>query len=212
MIASALPTDARFWNRIAEKYARKPVADQAAYEAKLAKTNEYLRPTDRVLELGCGTGTTAVHHAPNVAQLVASDISERMIHIAQNKARQAGVSNVDFEVASVESMVNTESTFNAVLAHSVLHLLREPEAAIHAVNRRLTPDGVFIATTACVLDFMPWFRFAAPIGRTLRVFPYVNIFGEADLLRWFAGAGFNIEHRWQPSPKSGVYLVARRAA
>ena len=45
---------ARFWDRIAARYARKPVADEAAYQKKLAVTREYLRPDMEVLEFGCG--------------------------------------------------------------------------------------------------------------------------------------------------------------
>ena len=34
----------RFWDRIAERYARQPIADEAAYQKKLEQTREYLRP------------------------------------------------------------------------------------------------------------------------------------------------------------------------
>ena len=53
-----------FWDRLAKRYARMPVADQAAYETKLEKTRAFLRPDSRVLEFGCGTGSTAILHAP----------------------------------------------------------------------------------------------------------------------------------------------------
>ena len=40
--------EARFWDRMAERYARKPVPDQQVYETKLAKTDSRLQPGDRV--------------------------------------------------------------------------------------------------------------------------------------------------------------------
>lgn len=55
-----------FWDRIADRCARKPVADEAAYQRKLEVTRGYLRPDMEVFEFGCGTGTTALHHAPFV--------------------------------------------------------------------------------------------------------------------------------------------------
>ena len=202
--------DARFWDRIAKRYSRKPVADQQAYETKLAKTNSHLRATDRVLEIGCGTGTTAIHHAPRVAHVRATDISERMIEIARAKAQAAEITNIDFEAISVDKLSAESDSFDAILAHSILHLLPSVSRVLTQLNQMLKPGGLLISSTACIRDFMPLFRYAAPIGRALGVLPRVNVFGEAELERWLAEAGFVVEERWQPKPKSGVYIVARK--
>ena len=45
-----------FWDKVAERYSKKPVANEAAYQRKLRVTREYLRPDMQVLEIGCGTG------------------------------------------------------------------------------------------------------------------------------------------------------------
>ena len=55
-----MATSARFWDRIAERYSKSPVADEAAYQKKLQVTREYFRPDMEVLEIGCGTGSTAI--------------------------------------------------------------------------------------------------------------------------------------------------------
>jgi ubiquinone/menaquinone biosynthesis C-methylase UbiE len=52
----------QFWNKIAEKYSQQPIADEAAYQKKLAVTRDYFRPDMEVLEIGCGTGSTAILH------------------------------------------------------------------------------------------------------------------------------------------------------
>ena len=46
---------ARFWDRIAPRYARAAIADQAGYEKTLQRVSGLLAPTHTVLELGCGT-------------------------------------------------------------------------------------------------------------------------------------------------------------
>ena len=43
----------RFWDRSAERYSKRPVADEASYQKKLAITREYFRPDMQVLEFGC---------------------------------------------------------------------------------------------------------------------------------------------------------------
>lgn len=77
---------AKFWDKIAEKYSKQPIADEAAYQKKLQVTQEYFKPDMEVLELGCGTGSTAIIHAPYVKHIRAIDISSKMIEIAQGKA------------------------------------------------------------------------------------------------------------------------------
>src|SRR5262249_9010493 len=49
--------DARFWDRAARKYAAGRIADMPGYERTLERTRHYLKRSDKVLELGCGTGT-----------------------------------------------------------------------------------------------------------------------------------------------------------
>ena len=62
---------AKFWDRIAKRYAKRPVADDAAYQKKLEITQSYFQPHMEVLEIGCGTGSTAITHAPNVKRIAA---------------------------------------------------------------------------------------------------------------------------------------------
>jgi len=57
---------AKFWDKIAERYSKRPIADEAAYEKKLQVTREYFRPDMEVLEFACGTGSTAIEVAPLV--------------------------------------------------------------------------------------------------------------------------------------------------
>ena len=66
---------ARFWDRMADKYSKKPVPDQQVYAKKLAQTDRLLNLSDHVLEIGCGTGSTAIHHASKVERIVAIDYS-----------------------------------------------------------------------------------------------------------------------------------------
>ena len=204
--------EARFWNRIAKRYAQKPVPNQEVYEQKLEKTRAYLNLEDKVLEIGCGTGSTALLHAKDVAHILATDISEKMIEIASHKALEQGVDNVTFEVARVKEIRARATTFDVILAHSILHLLPDVEGTLRALAMMLKPGGYLIGTTACIADFMPIFRYIAPLGKALGIFPYVNIFSEQEFKAWLTAAGFKLEESWLPSPKSGLYTVARKTS
>ncbi len=202
-------TDARFWDRIARRYARKAVPDQAAYETKLSKTDSYLQPDDRVLEIGCGTGTTALHHASGAGQILATDISATMIDIAREKAQSAGVENVRFEVSSIDDLDASPGQYDVILAHSVLHLIADVPHTLRQLRRMLKPGGLLISNTQCIGDSAAWLSWVAPLGRKLGLLPRVNVFREPEFLQWIGDAGFDIEEIWQPKPKASYYIVAR---
>ena len=54
----------KFWDKIADKYSKQPIADEASYQKKLNITQDYFKPDMKVLEFGCGTGSTAIIHSP----------------------------------------------------------------------------------------------------------------------------------------------------
>ena len=72
----------QFWDKIAEKYSQQPIADEAAYQKKLAVTRDYFRPDMEVLEIGCGTGSTAILHAPYVKHIIKIDepVGKKILH------------------------------------------------------------------------------------------------------------------------------------
>lgn len=203
---------ARFWDWIAQRYARQPVADEAAYERKLEITRSYLRADMTVLEFGCGTGSTALAHAPHVAHILATDISRNMIAIAREKAKRAGVANVTFRQANIDTLEASDGAFNAVMGHSILHLVDDRNAVIARVHRLLKPGGVFVSSTACLGDSaLKYIGFAmAPLARLTGLLPLVKAFTVRELVDSLTGAGFKIDHEWQPGDGKAVFIVARK--
>lgn len=203
-------TTAKFWDKLAPRYAAMPIADEAAYQKKLEITRQYLQPNSDVLELGCGTGSTAVRHAPAVKHYLAVDCSSAMLDLARAKAQGSGVSNLVFEQATVEEFSSPEAHFDVVLALSLLHLLENKAAAISRIHHVLKPGGVFISSTACLGDRMAYIKYLAPIARFFGKMPLVKVFTVAELKSCLVEAGFAIETQWQPDPKKAVFMVARK--
>ena len=201
----------KFWDKIAKRYARKPVADEAAYQQKLQVTRTYLRPDSEVLEFGCGTGSTAISHSPFVRHIRAIDISSKMLEIAQEKADQAGVQNVTFEQLTIEEVDVPDQSLDAVLGLSILHLLENKEEAIAKVHRMLKPGGVFVTSTACIGDTMKFFKLIAPVGKLLGLMPFLDIFTIEELVASLTDVGFEIDHQWQPGRGKAVFIVAKKA-
>lgn len=208
--AQASPSNARFWDRIARRYADKPIADEASYRRKLSLSQAYFNPTMRILELGCGTGGTAIEHARHVARVVATDISREMVVIGQERAANAGVSNVDFVITSVEDFSAPEESFDAVLALSLLHLLDDPDAAIAKAHRLLKPGGLLITSTACLGDNMRWFGPVAKICSTLGLIPRVGIIARDELRRMIQQRNFAVIEEFEQGDGRTYFQIARR--
>lgn len=201
---------ARFWDRMAKRYARTAVPDEAVYQEKLARTRAYLRPEMTALEFGCGTGSTAIAHAPFLQRIHAIDVSANMIAIARGRAADAGVSNVDFAQTSFERFAAEDATFDAVFGLSILHLVEDRPAAIAKAWRLLKPGGVFVTSTAALAEDMNWLRWIAAAGAFLGLLPRVAFFTSQDMVAEQERQGFVIEERWKPGKGKALFLVARK--
>jgi ubiquinone/menaquinone biosynthesis C-methylase UbiE len=201
--------DSRFWDRIAEKYAQQPVADAAAYERKLAKTQDYLTADSDVLEFGCGTGTTALIHAPYARHILATDISPAMLKIAKDKAEAQNVRNVTFEKSDIHAFDAGEAQFDMVMMHSLLHLLLDRETVVSKAFDLLKPGGVFVSSTAC-LSGKTLMKPVIFLGRMIGRLPYVAFFSQDYLVELLRSAGFEIEDEWLPEGGQSVFIVARK--
>jgi len=199
-----------FWNKLADKYSQRQISDEAAYQKKLDATREYFRSDMEVLEIGCGTGSTAIAHAPFVKHIRATDLSPRMIEIAKDKAKDAGIDNVTFEALSVDALDVPAAGFDAIMAHNLLHLLDDRQRAIADIHTMLKPGGVFVSSTACIGDMMLPLRLIIPVGRFLRLFPLVKVFTATELKASLDSAGFEIDYEWQPKKYAAAFIICRK--
>lgn len=198
-----------FWNRVAERYAARPVRDGAAYEEMLAEVAARLRPQDRVLEIGAGTGTTALRLGPQVALWLATDLSPEMHRIACAKP---GSDRVQFRLASAETR-HAEAPFDVICAFHILHLVPDAEAALRALFGQLTPGGLFLSKTWCLAD-LPWtMKAVLPLLRLRGWMPPARALKAPELRALITAAGFTIEaERTFGKGRHSRYIVARKPA
>ncbi|MBX2868392.1 MAG: class I SAM-dependent methyltransferase [Acidiferrobacterales bacterium] len=205
-------SDARIWNRVADRYAAKPVAAPDAYRHKLDVTRGYLHENAEVLEIGCGTGSTALAHAPFVKHIRATDFSLRMIEIAEERRALEGVANVDFVCSSVADEIKLDVKVDVVLALNLLHVLADWEHTIEAMYDMIKPGGVCVTSTICLNDGAAFMRPIAKLGQMVGVIPQLSFFNIIDLQYAMSKTGFDIEYAWQPAPKKAVFMIARKAS
>lgn len=210
----SVASDTRFWDRASRKYAKAAIADQAGYQRTLDRTRALLGSDDRVLELGCGTGTTALQLAGHVQSYLATDISTEMIAIANEKHAACLVPALAFRTATAEALMSETGPFDAVVGFNYLHLVRDLPGTLRCIHALLVPDGLFISKTPCVGDMNPFIRLALlPAMRAIGKAPYAGVFQAAALGENICGAGFDIlttESHTNKGNEQRPYIVARK--
>lgn len=201
---------ARFWDRFAARYSRTPVPDEAIYQQKLETTQQYFTPEMEVLEIGCGTGSTAIVHAPHVKHIRAVDISQRMLEIAKDKATSEGIENITFEQASLDELEVEEESVDVILCLSILHLLEDRDAALRKLFKMLKPNGMLVSSTTCLGDNMGFFKVVGPLGYRLGVIPLLRVFTSDELKESIENTGFTIDHEWLPGKGKAIFIIAQK--
>ncbi|MEM7023852.1 MAG: class I SAM-dependent methyltransferase [Pseudomonadota bacterium] len=201
--------DEKFWNRTAKKYAKSPIKNMEAYLQTMDRVKAHLSKEDQVLELGCGTGSTALLLADSADRITGSDISSAMIDIAKSKAKDQEVGNVDFLRWTVSDGKLEREPFDAVMAFNFLHLVEDTAGAVRRVTELLKPGGVFISKTLCLAEKTKLLRVLVYVMQKVGYAPYVKFFGIGDLEQSITKAGFEIiETGMYPAPSR--FIVARR--
>ncbi len=198
---------AAFWNRKARAYAAMPMRAPEAWEETVTRVLARLPPEAQVLEVGCGTGTTALRLAPHVAHVTATDLAGEMIAIAEEKRQAAGVENVTFRLEGGEA--SEGGPYDAVIAFNLLHLVPDMPATLTALRGHLRPGGLLAAKSFCVREAR-WF--VPPLVRVLGlvgVLPRMRALRAAEFDRAIRDAGLEvIEASFLPHPSRLV--LARR--
>jgi len=192
MSSYRLSKSAEFWDRHARKYDKSNIEDEVEYKSVLNATCTFLNSSQHALEIGCGTGSTAMVLAPHVSYYSGTDISPEMITICNEKKALTNVDSLNFSVGSPETVVAPTEGFDVVLAFNMIHLVDNPAGAIRQVNKLLKPDGLFISNTPCLSDslFFSLLRGPVAIAERLRLAPKVKFFTTAQLDRDVESAGF----------------------
>lgn len=115
-----------------------------------------LRPTDRVLEIGCGPGwfSPTLAAAVPLGMLLCADGQQGMLQIAAS--RMAEHANVAFHAADAHALPFPDGSFEAVLLAHVLGETSEPAACLAEAVRVLSRGGALtVVETRRDSDFIP---------------------------------------------------------
>lgn len=129
------------------------VYDQSAYLSEeiakrmLERLDLFRIQPKSILELGCATGSVTQQLAKrySAAEIVAIDISEAMLNLAQQKCQAH--THINFICADAEKLTLPDHSSDLIISHLMLPWCKDPAVFFESLQRLLKPEGVLLFTT-----------------------------------------------------------------
>lgn len=103
-----------------------------------------------VLDVGCGTGASALPAAEKVGprgRVVGVDVAERLLEIARRKAESRGLANIGFATGDMERLGYPDGHFDAVVSVFSLFFVPDMVGQARELWRMVRPGGRLAVTT-----------------------------------------------------------------
>ena len=192
------------YNMAADHFDSEPLAFWSRH-GKAAVSLLELAPGSRVLDVGCGTGASAIPAAKAVGAhgyVLGLDVAENMLNCARRKADAEGLANIEFETHDMTNLGHAAGQFDAVISVFSVFFAVDIEAQLAKLWARVRPGGKLLVTVWGAGAFQPAaaiffheLRVMKPDVRT-GVRPWERLADPTRFRQSFLDAGVPAPHLW----------------
>jgi SAM-dependent methyltransferase len=108
-----------------------------------------IQPTERILDVGCGTGGSSCDAARLASRgsVLALDLSRPMLAAAEARAARAGLQNVIFDLSDAQIHPLPAASFDLVLSRMAVMFFADPLAGLQSLASALRRSGRMVLMT-----------------------------------------------------------------
>ncbi|KAI1262110.1 ubiE/COQ5 methyltransferase [Xylariaceae sp. FL1019] len=134
---------------VVRSHGRRTAANSSAYLLP------HIKPTDHILDIGCGPGSITVDYAALVPQgsVLGIDSVSAVLSSARSLASERGLSNVAFRAHDANELPFGDGEFDIVVCHQVLQHVRDPVGVLTEMRRVCKKGGIVAAREADYKSF-----------------------------------------------------------
>ena len=104
-----------------------------------------VKPGEKILDLGCGDGTTALPAAERGAEVTGVDIASNLVAAGQRRAQQAGLTNITFEEGDAGNLEGIDDDrFDRVISIFGAMFAPNPDKVAGEMVRVTKPGGTIV--------------------------------------------------------------------
>lgn len=189
----------KIWDKLARRYDKQVKIYEEAYKSSINKSLQYINSDSHVLDLACGTGILSLALAKYASKITGIDISGKMIEVAQKKAKNQNVGNVEFLVADAYQIDYPENSFDVILLFNTLHVVQEPESVLRKAHSLLKPEGKLVMATDCYSETLfgvikIWLTIQKLLTK-IGIIPILSFFKKTDIDKILETCNYKILER-----------------
>ena len=181
---------ATFWDKRSKHYDNNIKKHDSLYEKTIDSTTSLLTDSDVVLDFACASGEMSLDIAPHVQQVHGIDSSAKMIDLANDKARDRHVDNINFVHTDVFDERLGSNSFSAIVAFNIFHLLDDAPKVLARLHDLLPAGGLLISQTPCLGERSRLFGFLISLAQTLGLAPTIRSLTFAELESLVSASNF----------------------